>query len=85
MQWEIHLFVAVYINTCYFKCQFFFLFDLCHCFRLLEATWDAIVNNTGIDDSRCTTQKAVACMYSRFQKSCNIGWWWKMTSLASQT
>ena len=45
-----------------------------------------IVNNTGIDDSRCTTQKAVACMYSRFQKSCNrYSWWWKTTSLASQT
>ena len=32
---------------------FFFLFFF-GCIRLLEATWDAIVKNTGID-YRCTT------------------------------
>ena len=79
MQWEIlhlHVFVAVQLCVIFKFC----LFGLCHCSRLLEATWDAIVNNTGIvDDSRCMhNSKAVGCMYNRVQNSCNRhSRWWK--------
>ena len=47
--------VKIYRMHCViFNCCFLFPFFFA-CVRLLEETWDAIVKNTGIDYSRCTT------------------------------